>query len=229
MPNPRPGRIIRGGNVTSSVNGLAVAAFALTFRGRPYVWSVWDCSGAFNHWQSFSGLPIPGSGPGVFRGPPPHGPVVIDWANWDGCETVTQPEPGDAAIWTGGSAGGHIGIVIPDAAAIAEGFDGSQSPYMISALDPAQGTAITPVLGTGPAGPFMFRRPLAYSGTLAPVLGGLGYGTGDLGQVGARLALTILLMVAGAGALAITAGLIIAGGGITGLAVRNRHRTRADF
>lgn len=227
MPAPRPGT--RLGNAGAAATGLAVALYALTFRHQPYVWGAWDCSGAENHWQSYSGLPIPGYGPGQFRGPPPHGPVVLDYATWDGAETVTVPQAGDLAIWTGGDAGGHIGTVIPDAAAIAAGFDPSQSPFMISALDPAQGTDITPVNGTGPSGPFMFRRPLAYSGGYFPVgSAGLGYG-GTLGQVGARLAVVALLVVGALGAVLGTAAVVAAAGGITGIVLKNRHRTRADF
>lgn len=151
------------------VSGARIAQIAEASVGHPYSWGVWDCSGAVNHWLSAAGLAIPGYGPGRFHGPPPHGPVVIQYAGWNGASTVDwPPNPGDLCIWPGISAGGHIGIAVgPD--------------EMVSALDSQSGTVRTPIHGYGPAGvTVMYRRLHAVapgSGNVLPPSGLAGCGS----------------------------------------------------
>lgn len=142
------------------VSGARIVADAMRYRGRPYVWGVWDCSGMVNHVLSADlGLAIPGYRPGGFTGPRPgdHGPVVQDYAQWGGAVTVTSPAPGDLVIWwqPGAPGGGHIGIY-------------TGGGRMISALDPQFGTLVTPVAGNGPGGVAMFYRRVTGTAVAPP-------------------------------------------------------------
>jgi hypothetical protein len=143
-----------------TIGGNTLAGIASASVGHPYIWGSWDCSGAFNHWVSQAGGAIPGYGPGQFKGPPPHGPVVAQWATWNGASTIptAEAEPGDACVWPGLLAGGHIGMCIGTKAFPKYGVT---SPVlgMVSALDTTDGTVETPVHGFGPAGvPMIVRR-----------------------------------------------------------------------
>lgn len=137
------------------ISGDQIAADALRYRGHPYVYGVWDCSGFVNHvLGSDLGIPLPGGIRG-FRGPPPHGPAVDDYLSWG--LPVTSPARGDLVLFAGLGPNGHIGIVLgPN--------------QMISALDPAQGTIVTPIQGYGPPGaPISYRRAVGTTkGTGAP-------------------------------------------------------------
>lgn len=143
-----------------AVSGATLVGIAMEDIGHAYIWGQWDCSGAMNHWLSKAGQPIPGYGPGKFRGPPPHGPVVAQYAVWSGASSIptSQAEGGDLCVWPGLSAGGHIGMCIGMKPQPKYGF-----PHpvlsMVSALDTNDGTVETPVHGFGPNGvPLVIRR-----------------------------------------------------------------------
>jgi len=142
-------------------SGGSLAQDALKYQGAAYTWGGapaagighWDCS-SFVNWCAGHdlGLAIPGYAAGTYDGRS-HGPVVVEWAAWNGCTTVKgPPSNSDLCIWAGIGATGHIGIAI----------DGSN---MISALDTKYGTVQTPIAGNGPAGvPVIYRRINAAAG-----------------------------------------------------------------
>jgi cell wall-associated NlpC family hydrolase len=186
-----------------AVTGDQIAADALRYRGHPYVYGAWDCSGFVNHVLGQDlGMALPG-GVRRFRGPPPHGPVVADYAGWAGAVTVGSPQRGDLAVWPGEGPDGHIGIVLAP-------------NQMISALDPAYGTAVTAIAGFGPSGVQVeYRRVLgvAAGGAVSAVAG-----TGGGGQ-----AMLVALLLLGAVALgtllaAAVVGTVAAGVGTWGIA-----------
>jgi cell wall-associated NlpC family hydrolase len=108
----------------------------------------WDCS-SFVNWVLGHDLQmtLPGSTRPGYTGTS-HGPVVLQYATWSKATTIpaSEVEAGDLCVWVGAGAGGHIGI--------------AQSPTtMISALNPALGTIVTPIAGNGPPGvPLVHRR-----------------------------------------------------------------------
>jgi len=164
---PQPGPFPAGGGGTpgvaqagteptgpGSATGAAIAQDALQYKGAGYVWAGapaqgighWDCS-SFVNWVCGHdlGLAIPEFPAGTYDGSS-HGPSSFTWAAWTGCVTVgndaAQAQAGDLCIWM--NAVGHIGIAI----------GGGQ---MISALDPSDGTQVTPISGTA-SGVFLVRR-----------------------------------------------------------------------
>lgn len=173
-------------NPPKQVSGDQIAADALRYVGHPYSFGGWDCSSFVNHVLGQDlGLTLPGGLRG-YKGPPPHGPVVLSYAGWG--SAVSSPARGDLAIWAGAGANGHMGIVLgPD--------------QMISALNPAQGTAVTQITGAGPPGVRVtFRR---VSGATAGSPAGMAAGAGGPGAAGAGLAgpaLAVLLTAGMAGA-----------------------------
>jgi len=158
----------------------SITGAATRYRGRvPYVWGGgnpggWDCSGFVNWVLGHQlGLVLPGGIRG-FDGST-HGPVVGDYVTWGGAVTVpAPPAAGDLCIWTGGDFGGHIGFAL-----------GPRT--MISALDPAAGTAVTPIAGEGPPGPLIFRRVTGAPGGPGTAGGG-GSGGGWAAVLGALAA-----------------------------------------
>jgi cell wall-associated NlpC family hydrolase len=118
----------------------------------------WDCSG-FVNWVLGHDLnmTLPMQLKPGFTGAS-HGPVVTNYATWSKAITIpaSAVEAGDLCIWVGVGNNGHIGI--------------AQSPHtMISALNPALGTIVTPINGQGPAGaPLIHRR---VNGTGSPLTG----------------------------------------------------------
>jgi hypothetical protein len=130
----------------------------------------WDCS-SFINWVVGNdlGMAIPGYSAGTYKGQT-HGPVVLDWATWSGATTIKgTPQPSDLTIWPGVGGSGHIGIVIGN-------------NQMISALDTAQGTLVTPIQGYGPAGVSnIYRRVNGASG------GGVSLPTGILTSAASSL------------------------------------------
>ena len=95
------------------------------------------------------GLPGPGLPAGRYTGAD-HGPVVMDWARWDGMVTLPagqRPAPGDACIWPGWGNFAHIGI--------------ATGPHqMVSNLNPELGVRQTGIEGNGPIADrfIIFRR-----------------------------------------------------------------------
>ena len=184
----------------------SITADALKYQGHGYVYGVWDCSSFVNHVLGQDlGMAIPGYAKGTYRGPPPHGPVVLDYATWTGASTVRgQPSPGDLVIWPGAGPNGHIGIVLgPN--------------KMISALDAQLGTAVTPIAGYGPAGITPIYRTVtgAPGGPGAP--GGLAGAAASAQQMaagalaGAAVAgATIVAVVAAAGIIGVAAAALVA-------------------
>lgn len=182
---------------------VSITAAALKYQGHGYVYGVWDCSSFVNRVLGQDlGMAIPGYAKGTYRGPPPHGPVVLDYATWTGATTVRgQPGPGDLVIWPGAGPNGHIGIVLgPN--------------KMISALDPAMGTAVTPIAGYGPAGITPIYRTV--TGAPGGPAGVAGY-VADAKQLaagalaGAAVAgATIVAVVAAAGIIGVAAAAVMA-------------------
>jgi NlpC/P60 family len=141
----------------ATVSGAQIAAAGRRYNGQGYVYGGnasrpgdWDCSSFVSYVLGHDlGLGLPGGrwgGPGM--PPAVHGPVVLSYVTWGGADPVPagQETAGDLACFAGLGAGGHMGIVLgPN--------------QMVSALDSAQGTTITPVAGYGPAGaPLVYRR-----------------------------------------------------------------------
>lgn len=138
--------------VRPALSGAVIANAAVRYRGSPYRWGGGgpfptpggDCSGLVNWVLGHDlGLTLPG-GVKNFNGGS-HGPVVLAYAAWTSAKRVSSPQQGDLCIWAGPSAAGHIGIAI-------------SATQMISALDQAQGVAVTPIKGHGPPSPFMVKR-----------------------------------------------------------------------
>jgi cell wall-associated NlpC family hydrolase len=110
----------------------------------PYRWggssfTGWDCSGAMNRCRSQAGMSIPGSPSGQFSG---HGPVALQYFLWTNAQTISpqQAQAGDYVAWLS-----HVGMV-------------TQYGYMVSALDPKDGTTISP-WSEGPFGePMVIKR-----------------------------------------------------------------------
>ena len=195
MRLPFPGR--------TALSGDQIAADALRYVGHPYVYGMWDCSSFVNHVLGQDlGLTLPG-GLRRYRGPPPHGPVVLDYANWGGAATVQAPARGDLAVWPGDGPNGHIGIVL--------GTD-----QMVSALDPAQGTAKTPIHGYGPPGVQVeYRRVTGTTPGVGGAVGAAGPGQGPASSLaGPALALLLVAGMVGAvvgAALLLGVGVVLVG------------------
>lgn len=140
------------------VTGDQIAAFALRYKGAGYVFGGnasrpgdWDCSSFASFVLHGVGLGIPGGKWGAPGMPPnSHGPVVESYASWGGAVTVGAPGTrGDLVLFVGQGVDGHMGIVLgPN--------------QMVSALDTASGTLVSPITGYGPPGaPIVYRRVIA--------------------------------------------------------------------
>ena len=139
--------------------GAAIAADAVTYAGQRYTYGGradhpgdWDCSSFVSYVLGHDlGMVLPGGGSYGSPGYPPdaHGPVVVSWAGWAGATTLGKgqaPAAGDLCVWAGLGPLGHIGIAL-------------DARTMVSALDTAAGTVVTPIQGFGPVGvPVVFRR-----------------------------------------------------------------------
>jgi len=209
-------RIPLPGAVTSrAVSGDQIAADAQAYAGRGYVYGGsarapgdWDCSSFVSYVLGHDlHLALPG---GKWGGPgfPPngHGPVVTSYASWKGAVTVAAPGVrGDIVCFVGSGPNGHMGIVLgPD--------------RMVSALDSASGTLVSPITGYGPQGaPIVYRRVLAAAaGSAVAAAGGqAGGGAAAAGAAGAAVAalLIVAVMVGAVLAAALAAGAAIAAGG----------------
>jgi CHAP domain len=202
MPQAPRSRAIR-------LSGRAIGRDAARYEGQGYVYGApspqfpaapgnWDCS-SFVSWVLGHDLRL--GTPGGRWGSWPateHGPVVTDYAGWDGATDVGTPQAGDLCCWVGGGPNGHIGIAV-------------SSTEMVSALNPTDGTIKTAIdPGIGPAGaPLIFRRVNAIA-----VLGTLGQpGPGQPQRNPVMVvALTLLLFGGALAALGLAAGAVAAGG-----------------
>lgn len=234
-PSPRPGT-----KPVAPLAGSSIAAAALRYRGAGYVYGGpastpgnWDCSSFVSYVLGHDlRLTLPGGGKFGSPGYPPnaHGPVVTSYSSWTGAAAVASPQAGDLCCWVGGGPSGHIGIAI----------SGTQ---MISALNPAQGTMVTAIMGTGPVGaPLVFRRvkgvPGGGPGLIVPGLGGLpGFGAlGGLVQgitqggtaMGGLLGLALVAGTVGAVLLAAAGvgivGALAVGGAVAALGIGSRTK-----
>lgn len=134
-----------GGGTTT---GAAIANDALKYVGHPYRWGGanpqgWDCSG-FVNWVCGHDLflAIPGLPRGTQFDGQNHGPDVAQWLAWSGVAHITgPPQAGDLVAW---GPNFHMGIAT-------SGTD------LISALNPAQGTRVTPIAVTHTGVPTYLR------------------------------------------------------------------------
>lgn len=159
MPIPvLPGAAAKVKAKAKTVTGNQIAADALRYRGAGYVYGGsaarpgdWDCSSFVSYVLGHDlGLALPGGRFGQPGFPPnAHGPVVTSYAGWSGAVTVRTPARGDLVCFVGEGVNGHIGIVLgPN--------------QMVSALDTASGTLVSPIAGYGPPGaPIVYRRVMA--------------------------------------------------------------------
>jgi len=192
-----------------TVTQQAIASAALRYKGKGYVYGG-DCSGGPGDWDCSSfvsyvlghdlKMRLPGGGKFGDPGEPPnaHGPVVLDYAQWPGATTVSQPSRGDLVCWPGSGPDGHIGIVLgPN--------------QMISALNPQLGTLVSPIDGSGPAGvPHIFRQVTGKAGQLPPPAVASAHLPGLAGSAAGALLLTVGL-VGGAAVLIVVAWPVITG------------------
>lgn len=211
------------------VTGAEVASYGLTFRGLGYVFGGnasypgdWDCSSFVSYvfGKGFN-LALPGGRWGEPGFPPyDHGPVVTDYAGWNLAVTIPQGQEaaGDLACFVGVGANGHIGIV-------------TGPNRMISALNPAIGTAETPIVGYGPYGaPLEIRRPLFLTiqpGT-SPGVPPTGYSRSAFGRLPVINQLFLIAVALGGMTAAVIGGAALAGGlvlvTVTGLGQRTVRR-----
>jgi hypothetical protein len=102
--------------------------------------SGWDCSGFVNYVLGHTfGFKLPGGFVWSGRG---HGPTAAMYKVWSKASNTSTPEAGTLCVWLT-----HIGIAI-------------NSHQMISALDPAMGTAITEIANSGPPGEKLTLRDI---------------------------------------------------------------------
>lgn len=129
---------------SASVPQGSIASDAMQYQGHAYVYggapgrngqNPWDCS-SFCNWVLSHDLNLAWPGTGRYDGTS-HGPPTGQWGAWFIAKRATvaggiaNAQAGDVVVWTG-----HMGIAI----------GGGQ---MISALDPADGTKVTPIQGYG--------------------------------------------------------------------------------
>jgi hypothetical protein len=208
-----------------AVTGAQIAARGLFYVGSPYTYGGamgtvpdkdegGDCSGYYTGVMCRDlGLAGPGIKPGTFTGAS-HGPVVIQWATWNGAVTLPKgqlPQPGDMCVWPGLGPLGHIGIAV-------------SATEMVSALNPHYGVVRTPIAGNGPAGvQVVYRRitGVVMAGGTAAGAAAAGQTTGAAGAAGGAVLVlgAALVPVVLAGALLV--GALLAGllGGALILAV----------
>jgi cell wall-associated NlpC family hydrolase len=191
----------------AGVTGDQIASAALKYKGAGYTYGGpaahpgdWDCSSFVSYVLGHDlGLSLPGGKWGQPGFPPgSHGPVVESYAAWRGAVTVQAPGArGDLVCFVGVGPNGHMGVVLgPD--------------QMVSALDSASGTLVTPIAGYGPPGaPVVYRRVIAAAA-------GTAFGAAASGQVpaGGLAAAAEALLIVGAMAAAVLFGAVLAGGAV---------------
>jgi cell wall-associated NlpC family hydrolase len=180
------------------VSRAALVAYALRWQGQGYVFGgnasrpgLWDCSSFVSFDLHGVGLGLPGGQWGSPGFPPnAHGPVVEDYASWNGAVPTNAPLPGDLVLWVGAGADGHMGIV-------------TGPNQMVSALNLSLGTLKSPIEGYGPSGITPVYRRLTGAG------GGVGvdYTTAAGGQsvINRMLLAALLTALVGAGVVAAAA------------------------
>ena len=191
------------------VTGDQIAADALRYVGHSYQFGGWDCSGFANHVLGQDlGLTLPGGLRG-YRGPPPHGPVVDDYANWG--TAVSAPARGDLVLFLGAGAAGHMGIVLGPG-------------QMVSALNQAQGTVVTPIRGYGPPGaPIVYRRATGIpAGSQVPA------GTPGPAQPNVLAAAGAAVLLAGAMAAVVVIGAVVVAAGLVAVGSWAMANARSD-
>ena len=166
-----------------------------------------DCSGWVDKVEGIDfGLPIPGHPAGTWRGAD-HGPVVMDWATWNGCTTLPagqRPSAGDLCIWPGWGNFAHIGIATGPA-------------QMVSCLNPELGVRQTGIEGNGPIPDrfLIFRRvnDTTPGGTVVggPVPGRSAPAAARYALLGLAAPLAGIALVLGGAAIAGTLGAVIIG------------------
>jgi cell wall-associated NlpC family hydrolase len=144
---------VPGGGTTLAPNPQ-IASDAMQYQGSAYVYgggsptNGWDCSGFVNYVLGHDfGMKLPGAATAGFTGKT-HGPAVLSYSAWSGAVTIPKAEvqAGDLCLWLGAGPNGHMGIA-------------TSNTKMISALNPALGTIVSPISGSGPAGaPLIYRR-----------------------------------------------------------------------
>lgn len=124
------------GLISGTGIGAAIASEGVKWVGHPYRYAgapgidgsgLWDCSSFSNYIYAVKfGLPIPGYGPGKWRGQN-HGPTTYQWMVWPGVHNVPrdQVQAGDVIVW----AKGHMGIAI-------------SNTMMVHAPNPRRGTVL---------------------------------------------------------------------------------------
>lgn len=182
---------------TTATTGTEIASAALRYKGEGYVYGGtgsrpgdWDCSSFVTYVLGHDlGLGVPGgSWASVTGRGTVHGPVVTSYATWSGAVTIpeSQAAEGDLVLFVGTGTGGHMGIVL--------GHN-----QMISALDTAQGTLVSPIQGYGPPGaPIIYRRVKASAAgpiPRAPGVAGTGWG-GLLAAAAAGLTVGAVMIAA---------------------------------
>jgi len=140
-----------------TVSGTAVSTDALRYAGHCYKLGgapgasgqgCWDCS-SFVNWVIGHDLRLPIPGLQTYDGSV-HGPDVAMWLTSTLARSVAAPQPGDLVLWGPNQ---HMGIAIGGG-------------RMISALNPALRTAVTPI-ATAHVGPPVYRR-LISAGSPSP-------------------------------------------------------------
>lgn len=190
---------------TATLSGAAIASAARRYAGQGYVYGGtgarpgdWDCSSFVSYVLGHDlrmGLPG-GTWAQVTRNGTQHGPVVVSYATWGGAVTTPTAAAGDLVVWPGLGTGGHMGIVLGPG-------------QMVSALDTAQGTLISPIQGYGPPGitPIYRRLTGAATGPIPTVAGAAGTGWGGMALamiaglgVGAAMIAAVLALAVGVAA-----------------------------
>lgn len=131
-----------GSRALTPASGSGIVSVALEYQGHPYLYggapgpnaeNPWDCSSYVNYVVGVRlGRAIPGYKPGAYTGSS-HGPPTGTWGVWSGMAKIARSEvqAGDIVVWVG-----HMGIA-------------TGNNEMISALNPAEKTKLTPIDGYG--------------------------------------------------------------------------------
>ena len=135
------------GSAPGVVGSGDIVSTAMQYIGHAYLYGgapgkdaskPWDCSSYVNYIIGVKlGRAIPGFKPGAYDGSS-HGPPTGAWGIWPNLKHLSRGDvaSGDIIVWVG-----HMGIAI-------------NNSQMVSALNPEEGTKVTPIDGHG-NGPIM--------------------------------------------------------------------------